>query len=812
MNRLVLLLALLPALASAQVKWDFEDGKMTWRPRSPSVKVELAADAKPPHGKTALHVVGSEESGWNYAISDTHPMTVGQAYRVSLWMCVKSIGEGTEAPSVKCEFVGAEPGNIGRVTTDPYDLAQLGQWQKLSVEVRAPVKTVAFWLAVEKGGNTPMAVDLYLDEIVVEPIKELTIIQQYALDPLPAPLQRLKGTHPRLYLDAAHVARLREAVKTTHAAQWQKLQALADRHVKSGPPAYIERDKYSGDEQLWQREVGNAMPTLALAWLITQDKQYLDGARAWALASCGYATWGLGRTDGMDLATGHQLFGLGIAYDWCYADFGDEARRTIRDTLQKRAGRMYEAAASGEAWWQRSYLQNHLWVNITGMAAAGFAVYDELPEAQRWIGLPLDKFQRTMEVLGPDGASHEGVGYWQYGVEYMLKFMDLARDLLEVNLFETKWFQQTASYALYLQLPRAAWTARNNIVDIADCPRGNWYGPEYLLWKLAHEYDFPVAQWQANEEFAANITAGGAPWLNLLWYDPTIPAIPPTAGLPTWRHFDDLGIVSARSDWSGNEALLVFKCGPFLGHEALKKLTYDAGGGHVHPDANHFVLFGDGEWLIRDDGYADKWTGQHNTLLVDGQGQTGEGKWFNGGLTMRQKDQAVVFKVHSSPDLEWIAGRAEAAYPAKLGLKRFRRHLIFLKPDVLIVVDDIQCDASRALELRFHPEQQAEQDGNAFLCRGKSATLRIQPLTTDGVQVNAEIVNGEDRDAKPLPMFTIRLRTKQQRWRNATAFSWCAADKTPQPIDMQVEGDVWRFIAFGQSAAFDWSKEEVIVP
>ncbi|MCE5238282.1 DUF4962 domain-containing protein [bacterium] len=814
MRRLVCLVALLPALACAQqVKWDFADGKLTWQPRTPGVKLELTADMKTPGGKPSLHVAGSEASNWNYAVSDTHPMAVGQAYRLSLWMCAKSLGEGTQAPSVKCEFVGDEPGNIGRVTTEAYDTARLGQWQRLSVEFRAPQQTARFWLAVEKGANTPMAVDLYLGEVLVEPIQELTIIRQYVLDPLPAPLQQRRGVHPRLYLDAAGVARLREAVKTTHAAQWQRLQALAERLVKSGPPQYIERDKYSGDEQLWQREVGNAMPTLALVWLVTQDKQYLDSARAWALASCSYPTWGLGRIDGMDLATGHQLFGLGLVYDWCYADLGDEARRTIRDTLQKRAGRMYEAAASGEAWWQKSYLQNHLWVNACGMAVAGLAVYDELPEATRWIGLPLDKFKRTMQTLGSDGASHEGVGYWQYGVEYMLKFMELARSLLECDLFDHPWWRNTASYALYLQLPRQAWTSRSNIVDLADCPRGNWYGPDYLLWKLAHEYHFEVAQWQANEEAAANITAGGAPWLNLLWYDPQIQAIAPSAGLPTLMHFTDLGIVSARTDWTGNEPLLVFKSGPFLGHEAVKKLSYDAGGGHVHPDANHFVLFGSGEWLIKDDGYADKRTGQHNTLLVDGQGQTGEGKWFSGASTLRQGDQPTIFRIRRWPGIDWIGGRAQAAYPQRLGLKRFRRHLIFFKPDALVVVDDIECDAPRALELRFHPEQQqAEQDGGAFICRGKTSTLRIQPLTTEGVQVAAEVVEGQDRNEKPLPMFTIGLRAQQQRWRNATALSWCAAGKAPQPITMQVDGDLWRFIAFGKSATFDWSKDEVIVP
>jgi len=90
---------------------------------------------------------------------------------------------------------------------------------------------------------------------------------------------------------------LREAIKTTHAALWKTIKAQADRSVRQGPSAYYLRDRVSGDQQLWQREVGNAMPELAIAYLMSGEKQYLDSARGWALASCGYKTWGLGAID-----------------------------------------------------------------------------------------------------------------------------------------------------------------------------------------------------------------------------------------------------------------------------------------------------------------------------------------------------------------------------------------------------------------------------------------------------------------------------------------------------------------------------------
>jgi hypothetical protein len=626
---------------------------------------------------------------------------------------------------------------------------------------------------------------------------------------VPSPsLEKVRGIHPRLYLDAARITELRQAIQTTHAPMWKELRVHADRAVRRGPPAYRERDSSSGDEQLWQREVGNAMPVLAMAWLLSGERQYLDAARQWALASCGYQTWGLGRIDGLDLAAGHQLFGLGLVYDWCYADLGEEARRTIRDTLIKRTSAMYEAAATGKAWWRQSYLQNHLWVNICGMAVAGLALFDEVDEASKWIGLPLDKFRRTMAALGPDGASHEGVGYWEYGAEYMLKFMDLARSRLDVNLYTNWWWRNTALYAQSLVLPRNAWTRDNCVVDIADCPRSHWYGPDYLLRELAREFHNGYAQWLAQQVEDAGVTSPEAPWLNLLWFDPALPATPPSS-LQTLRHFADMGVVSARSDWSGDESLVVFKCGPFIGHKAVQEFTYDPGGGHVHPDANHFVLFGAGEWLIRDDGYRSKWTGQHNTLLVDGHGQLGEGKqWFDGSKPLAAKARPKIVRVSASADLDQITGDATEAYAPELGLRRHLRHLLFLKPDVLLVCDEVVADKPRRLELRFHPESRhAVREGNAFMLRGAKSILRLEPLVkSPDVSVSAEELDLEGRHGEEnQKMFTIRLSQQAASWRNAVALSWSSAGRTPRTVQARTEGEVWRFAVDGRVVSLDWT-------
>ena len=789
--------------------WSFESGPDHWQPRADTVRLmHVTATGAVSNSQGFLHISGAMATGWNYGLSAPFPLETGKLYRCSAWVRVTALGSNTPSPYLKCEFVGeGSTANPGQVHTDAYDTKHLGAWQELTVEFAVPAGARHGWLALEKGTRQPTSLEADLDEITVGTIDRLSVFDQFALTPLPASLEQVRGVHPRLYLDAQQVVALREAITSTHSNLWRELREQADRAVKRGPPAYRRDDGWSGDEQLWQREVGNTMPTLALAYLLSNDTNYLNSARDWALASCAYPTWGWGRVDGMDLAACHQLFGLGIVYDWCYQGLGEAARQRIRETLARRAQAMFEAAATGQAWWRRSYLQNHLWVDACGLAGAGLALFDENKDANLWIGFSLDKFRKTMVALGPDGASHEGVGYWEYGVEYLLKFMDLARQQLDVNLFENDWWRRTASYPIYMGLPRLAWTRSNCIVDIADCPRGHWYGPDHLLRALAREYREGHAQWLAQEIDRADVAASSAPWLNLLWYDPTVPALS-LGTLPTLHHFDDMEIVSARSGWSGNESLVVFKCGPFIGHQGIQEFSYDPGGGHVHPDANHFVVFGTGEWLIRDDGYRAKWTGQHNTLLVDGEGQMGEGKqWFDGSEPLAVKAQPRITRVYSSRTLDHIVGDAAAAYPARLGVQRFQRHLLFLKPDVLLVIDDIQLTEPRALELRFHPEsREFKRQGRAFLFPGQHAVLRLEALTPATADIDAAALPATGRHGeRNQTMFAVRLRTQAAQWRTAVALSWAPADQAPTKVAFQPTKNVWRFQAGTDTCELDWA-------
>ena len=649
---------------------------------------------------------------------------------------------------------------------------------------RAIVLSVVL-LAVLPSASCGSELDTRLDEAPVMETERFTAGEQYHFTTIPAPLARLQGVHPRLYLTDERVQELKAELKREpYASLFQQLRGVADRLASDGPPAYRKDDRWSGEEQLYQREVGSAIPNLALVYVLTGERKYLAAAQAWMRASAGYPTWGLGEIDGMDLAAGHQLYGLALGYDWLYQDLDADARAAVRACLRQRGERMYQALLNKRVWWHNAYLQNHQWVDMTGLAAAGLSLFGEVEGVDGWVLLPLEKLEITMASLGPDGASHEGVPYWSYGLEYLLKLMDLTRSLLDRDLFANNpWFQHTASFRLYSMLPQQSWTQQSDLMTFADGPRSDWYGPDYMLRKLAAEYRDGHAQWLANALRGADLCNDAAAFLNLLWADPSVPAQPPT-DLPTFEHFDDLDLVFMRSSWDGDEALMAFKCGPHIGHHALAKYSYDPGGGHVHPDAGSFQLFAHGDWLIVDDGYTFKTTAFQNTALVNGVGQEGEGEaWFQGDQLCAEKRGARILRADHAQDHDYIIGDVTAAYKREAGLKKFLRHVFYLRPDCWVIVDELEAVSPSTFELYFHadfPFQQ--QEGNRFTVQGKNGALRLTVLAPAEVVAESwrqPLIGTSGKPAGEIEALKVSNRDARQQLTFVTVLEAYPAASTP---------------------------------
>jgi hypothetical protein len=213
-----------------------------------------------------------------------------------------------------------------------------------------------------------------------------------------------------------------------------------------------------------------------------------------------------------------------------------------------------------------------------------------------------------VEYAGPAFTMQVEAGATPGADDSSLHLFDLDLHRINAGANPHPWWEQTPLYRLYLSTPRNSWTSATQIVDISDAERRNWYGPDHILRRLAHLYDDGVAQWLAeaisgNNPQQQNFAELTGRWLNLVWRDAAIaPSSPIAAGLPTLHHFEDFGIVSARSNWSGDEALVVLKTGPGQGHPLLHSdPPVYLGMGKAHWDANHMALYANGEWLVAED-------------------------------------------------------------------------------------------------------------------------------------------------------------------------------------------------------------------
>ena len=309
------------------------------------------------------------------------------------------------------------------------------------------------------------------------------------------------------------------------------------------------------------------------------------------------------------------------------------------------------------------------------------------------------------------------MSYWGYGLSYFLRMLEAQRLLGRGDAFANDaWLRTTGDYFVHLSLPEAHWKKGTVAVNIADAPLDGGPHASVVLRRLAAAYGNGVYQQMADALMRLGRSgerrregAQGA-WLHLLWYDPAVRPTPPDS-LPTMRHFADLGLVSMRSGWGEDAAVLVFHAGPGPGHRNMSDPQRAAmrgfGPGHAHPDINSFSIFARGEWLAVDPGYSRvKDTRDHSTVIVNGRGQAGEGgPWLDYWAFQQRRPVPTIHLAQDTAVWDSVLGDAGGIYVDAARLQHFRRQILFLQPDVFVIADDIEARGTSRFEWLLHAPQ-----------------------------------------------------------------------------------------------------------
>lgn len=386
-------------------------------------------------------------------------------------------------------------------------------------------------------------------------------------------LRGLKPTHPRLMLDAAKLARVRESIKHDPVAQRvnRKVLADADRALNEKPPVHELRD---GRRLLYvSGEVLQRVGTLAYAFHMTGRKDYVE--RAWTDldAAAGFKDWNPAHF----LDTAVMTCALAIGYDWLWDQWTPAQRARLRKAIVKLglepAMQVYQ---SDRGWHRVDYNWNQ--ICNAGIALGALAVAEEEPRlAREIVSHAIASIPRAMAAYAPDGAGKEGVSYWDFGSQYNVMLLASLESALgnDFGLADTDGFRQSGAYQIYLS------GADRMSFDFGDCSHKAVSSPQHF-W-MGRRYRIP--SYSSFRYHALREKPDGEVW-DLLWFDAPASNNPP-APLPLDRHFSGAEVASMRDSWVDSRGFTV----------ALQGGANDWT--HRHHDLGSFILEADGvRWLI----------------------------------------------------------------------------------------------------------------------------------------------------------------------------------------------------------------------
>ncbi len=359
-------------------------------------------------------------------------------------------------------------------------------------------------------------------------------------------LKTLQPAHPRLLVEPDDFAALKRRIaETPRLAEWYAdLQRQADETLKKPANTYRIPD---GKRLLsTSRSVLGRVYECALMYRLEDDRRYFDRVWKELKAAAAFKDWNPSHF----LDTGEMTHAFAIGYDWLYHDWSQEQRKTIREAIMRHGLTPGLKSYRGEeryGWFTRT-VSNWNQVCNGGMTAGALAIADEEPElAAEIVHSALKSIPLAMREYAPDGAYHEGPGYWGYGTSYNVVMIALLESALGSNfgLPEFEGFSNTVRFPMQMTGP----TGR--VFNFADASAGRPGRTFTMLWLANRFKHHDVVR------FAEPFVRPTA--LDLLWYNPqSRGGGSETPDLATyWRSVE---AVSLRTSWDDpNASWIAFK-------------------------------------------------------------------------------------------------------------------------------------------------------------------------------------------------------------------------------------------------------------
>lgn len=539
--------------------------------------------------------------------------------------------------------------------------------------------------------------------------------------------------HPRILFTKDNVDDIRALAKNNAdsraALDWMK--ARADEIMQKD--WWVNFPKTDREEEPKEEfyQIAGDLTLVCFVWRMTQDDRYA-GVKERALIWAGYPPGGRASPEGLggdgseDATQGSEF--LALLFDWLYEDLNATEREAMIHSLTwrtdhmvnrfswKRNGKVRSTSLSGRC-------SSHQFEGSMDAAVCGLVLYEHHAVGKEWYDLMSNYLVGVTCGFGFDEAWNEGPGYGSSKAKWLANaslYYDTS--LPKVDLGRNPFYDRITDYfsrVIPVGMDHNAWGNQRN------ASRGNHLrhfrkfayltgdGKDLLNW---HEY--------GGESFS-----DFRPWIEYVlpyYYEKPMPK--PEEERVALFAVDGWGMAatgppSLRSTYE-NGVGMIFQCRPRGGY------------GHSFNSDGSFQLHAYGQMLNHGggssgnrDAYAYH-TMSHNTIMVDGLGQAQSER----GMSLPTYGRMVGHA--KGDDYVYFAGDASNCYPDEPGnyrrwslpidkvyeeralpyLKRFVRHMLFVKGKYFVIFDDLESTQPATYTWLYHilPDDPLGFDASQF--------------------------------------------------------------------------------------------------
>ncbi|NLX23675.1 MAG: DUF4962 domain-containing protein [Phycisphaerae bacterium] len=554
-------------------------------------------------------------------------------------------------------------------------------------------------------------------------VRTFTVKPDTAVMPMPPRdelLARIPKTHPRLFLRPEQLDDLRQRAQGDMKDSLQRLTRQCDNLLKKPPPTE-EPPKYppgtSTKSEEWRTiwwgnrvytiAVLENAATLAFTRLLTGNDQYGQLARRLLMDAAKWDPKGATGYRYNDEAGMPYAYFFSRTYTFLHDYLSEEDRVRCREVMRIRGQEMYNHLAPRHIWRPYGSHANRAWHFL---GEVGIAFLDEVPEAADWVWFAMNVFFHAYPVWSDaDGGWHEGMAYWRSYISRFTWWADIMRTAMDIDAYRKPYFSQIGYYPLYLQPPGTYGGGFGDLTGRLESP-----GNVPLMSIFAAQAANPHWQWYVQAHKPSSPAGGYVGFLRGAL--PEIPAQPPT-DLPTSRCFRGIGQAVFNTNLldAAHNVSFLFKSSPF----GTQSHGYDAN--------NAFLLSAFGKPLFISSGWRDIYGSEHHTnwmwhtkstncITVNGQTQ--------GKRTAAARGEILDFS--TGEHFDYVVGEAGSAYGDLL--ERFTRRVLFAKPDLIVIHDQLVAREPATFEWRLHAPNEMHIDGRQVLAHNGPARCHVDFL------------------------------------------------------------------------------------